>query len=115
MRLARMTTLRSMLATVSVAVLVFAIIAALGSILSTWTGVVAFSAAVGGLFALGAMRLPWISLVIAFALYIGLPKGSGSSPSFFENCCLLGWLWGAIAGLIVRIISKRNRAKHHRN
>ena len=70
---------------------------------------VAVSAAVGGLFALGAMRHPWFFLAIVVLLWAILPRIFDSSAhDLFEGCYAFGWFLGAVAGKVIR--GFRNRA-----
>jgi hypothetical protein len=64
---------------------------------------VSVSTAVGGAFALGAMHHPWLFLGLTISLLTLLPDVCGSSANdYLAGCSVLGWLWGAIGGVIVR-------------
>jgi hypothetical protein len=68
---------------------------------------VAVSACVAGLFALGAMRQPLYLLAIAVLLSIFLPTVHDSSAdALFRGCYGGGWALGALAGKIIRCLSK---------
>jgi hypothetical protein len=68
---------------------------------------VAVSAAVAGVFALGAMRRPIYFLAIAVLLWAVLPRVSDSSAhELFGGCYTLGWTLGALAGTVIRTLRK---------
>jgi hypothetical protein len=78
-------------------------------LIASRTVYVPVSAAVAGLFALGAMRHPWFFLAVAVLLWLAMPTVFDSSANdLFVGCYQLSWLLGAIAGKIIR--SLRNRA-----
>jgi hypothetical protein len=66
------------------------------------------SAAAGGLFAIGAMRHPWFFLAMAVSLcaVVSRTSSGGGANHFLMGCYLLVWLWGAIAGMIIRMVRK---------
>jgi hypothetical protein len=95
MRLPHMTIQLWMITTAFVAALCWAI--------TTEAGFVTVSATIGGLFALGAMHHPWVLLAIAVSVWVVFPRDYHSyDQTFFAGCYQLGWLWGAIAGIIIR-------------
>jgi hypothetical protein len=113
MQLPRMTPWQVMIATALGAVLFWATMALLCLVISTGPGFLAISAAIGGLFALGAMRHPWLFLAIAVAIWVATPRVFDSSAhDFFQGCYRLGWLWGAIVGAIVRRSSNSVGRRH---
>jgi hypothetical protein len=102
-----MTTRQVMIATALAAVLFWVAIVLLCWVISTGPGFLAVSVAIGCLFALGAMRHPWIFLAIAVALWVASPTVYDSSAhEFFQGCYQLGWLCGAAAGMISRMVRR---------
>jgi hypothetical protein len=95
----RMTTRRWMTVTASTALLC--------SATSGWPPDTTVSAAAGGLFAFGAMHHPWFFLAMAASLWAILARRSGGGvEDFLVGGYMLGWLWGAIAGMIIRRFRK---------
>ncbi len=68
---------------------------------------VTVSATTGGLFGLGAIHHPWFFLAMAVSLSLLLPSACGSAANdFLAGCCLIGWLLGAIASMIIRCVKR---------
>jgi hypothetical protein len=102
MRLPSMTTRRWMVVVAIIAVLYW------GVFCEPFGGLITVSTAFGGLFALGAMRHPWLFLPLAVALRAVVPPiPNGSADSYFRGCYQFGWFLGASAGVIVRMVRRR--------
>jgi hypothetical protein len=85
-----------------------ACIALLCAATSSWPLDRTVSAAAGGLLAFGAMHHPWSLLAMAASLWaiVPLTGGGGGAEDFLRGYYMLGWLWGAIAGMIIRRLRK---------
>jgi hypothetical protein len=63
------------------------------------------SAVVAGVFALGAMRDPWFFLAVAVLTSFACPRVFDSSAhEMFQASYQGGWLLGAIAGKVIRMV-----------